>query len=79
MLGGGDGCFGSAMVKAMTTMGMRLQKLRAGAHTRARRHTGSKLYYVVRGRGTTVVDGPVLLVESRPKARLELPAEPKLI
>jgi gentisate 1,2-dioxygenase len=42
---------------AMTTMGMRLQKLRAGAHTRARRHTGSKLYYVVRGRGTTVVDG----------------------
>ncbi|HVZ42334.1 MAG TPA: cupin domain-containing protein [Ramlibacter sp.] len=42
---------------AMTTMGMRLQKLRAGVRTRARRHTGSKLYYVVRGSGTTVVDG----------------------
>jgi gentisate 1,2-dioxygenase len=42
---------------AMTTMGMRLQKLRPGAHTRARRHTGSKLYYVVRGSGTTVADG----------------------
>jgi len=42
---------------AMATMGMRLQKLRVGAHTRARRHTGSKLYYVVRGHGTTIVDG----------------------
>jgi gentisate 1,2-dioxygenase len=42
---------------AMTTMGMRLQKLRPGVHTRARRHTGSKLYYVVRGSGTTIVDG----------------------
>jgi len=41
----------------MTTMGMRLQKLRPGVHTRARRHTGSKLYYVVRGSGTTIVDG----------------------
>jgi gentisate 1,2-dioxygenase len=42
---------------AMTTMGMRLQQLRPGVHTRARRHTGSKLYYVVRGSGTTIVDG----------------------
>lgn len=42
---------------AMTTMGMRLQKLRPGVHTRARRHTGSKLYHVVRGHGTTIVDG----------------------
>jgi gentisate 1,2-dioxygenase len=42
---------------AMTTMGMRLQKLRPSVHTRARRHTGSKLYYVVRGSGTTIVDG----------------------
>jgi len=41
----------------MTTMGMRLQKLRAGVHTQARRHTGSKLYHVVRGQGTTIVDG----------------------
>lgn len=42
---------------AMSTMGMRLQKLRPGTHTRARRHTGSKLYYVVRGTGRTIVDG----------------------
>jgi gentisate 1,2-dioxygenase len=42
---------------AMTTMGMRLQRLRAGVHTRARRHTGSKLYHVVRGSGSTIVDG----------------------
>jgi gentisate 1,2-dioxygenase len=42
---------------AMSTMGMRLQALRPGTHTRARRHTGSKLYYVVRGQGTTIVDG----------------------
>ncbi|GAA5232448.1 cupin domain-containing protein [Verticiella sediminum] len=42
---------------AMRTMGMRLQKLRAGARTQARRHTGSKLYYIVRGHGSTIVDG----------------------
>lgn len=41
----------------MNTMGMRLQKLRPGVHTKARRHTGSKLYHVQRGRGTTIVDG----------------------
>lgn len=42
---------------AMRTMGMRLQKLRAGVHTQARRHTGSKLYYVVSGEGRTIVNG----------------------
>ncbi|MET3916956.1 gentisate 1,2-dioxygenase [Variovorax sp. OAS795] len=42
---------------AMSTMGMRLQTLRPGVHTQARRHTGSKLYYVMQGRGTTIVDG----------------------
>jgi len=42
---------------AMRTMGMRLQLLRAGFTGKARRHTGSKLYYVVRGTGTTTVDG----------------------
>jgi len=42
---------------AMSTLGMRLQTLRSGTHTRARRHTGSKLYYVVRGEGATIVDG----------------------
>lgn len=42
---------------AMRTLGMRLQMLRPGVHCKARRHTGSKLYYVVRGQGTTIVDG----------------------
>lgn len=42
---------------AMSTMGMRLQMLRPGTHTQARRHTGSKLYYVVRGTGRTIVNG----------------------
>jgi gentisate 1,2-dioxygenase len=41
----------------MRTMGMRLQMLRPHTHTRARRHTGSKLYYVVSGQGTTIVNG----------------------
>ncbi len=42
---------------AMTTMAMRIQKLRPGFHGQARRHTGSKLYNVISGHGTTVVDG----------------------
>ena len=42
---------------AMTTMGMRLSLLRPGFHGKARRNTGSKLFYVVRGEGATVVDG----------------------
>jgi gentisate 1,2-dioxygenase len=42
---------------AMPTMAMYLQMLRPGVRTRSRRHTGSKLYYVVRGEGTTVVQG----------------------
>lgn len=42
---------------AMPTMAMTLQMLRPGFHGRARRCTGSRLYYVVRGRGTTVVAG----------------------
>jgi gentisate 1,2-dioxygenase len=42
---------------AMRTMGMRLQLLRPGVHTRARRQTGSKLFYVMRGEGTTIVAG----------------------
>jgi gentisate 1,2-dioxygenase len=41
---------------AMRTLGMRLQLLRAGFDGRRRRHTGSKLYYVVRGAGTTMVE-----------------------
>ncbi|HEY9281231.1 MAG TPA: cupin domain-containing protein [Eoetvoesiella sp.] len=42
---------------AMKTMGMRLQMLRPGVHCKARRHTGSKLYYIVRGEGTTIING----------------------
>lgn len=42
---------------AMTTLAMTLQKLRPGFSGRARRHTGSKLYYVVRGNGSSVVGG----------------------
>lgn len=41
---------------AMPTMGQQLLLLRAGFQGRARRHTGSKLYYVVKGTGCTVVD-----------------------
>jgi gentisate 1,2-dioxygenase len=42
---------------AMPTMAMCLQMLRPGVRTRAKRQTGSKVYYVVRGEGTTVVQG----------------------
>ncbi|NUZ06102.1 cupin domain-containing protein [Piscinibacter koreensis] len=40
---------------AMRTLSMLLQRLRPGFEGRARRHTGSKLYYVVRGEGNTTV------------------------
>ena len=42
---------------AMTTMAMRIQMLRPGFHGKARRHTGSKLYSVIKGTGKTIVDG----------------------
>ncbi|GAA4324004.1 cupin domain-containing protein [Pigmentiphaga soli] len=41
----------------MPTLGQQLQMLRPGFRGRARRHTGSKLYYVVRGEGASVVEG----------------------
>ncbi len=40
---------------AMRTMAMQLQRLRPGFQGQARRHTGSKLYYVVSGDGSTTV------------------------
>ncbi len=40
---------------AMRTLGMQLQRLRPGFSGRRRRHTGSKLYYAVRGEGRTTV------------------------
>ena len=42
---------------ALPTIGTRLQMLRPGTHTRAHRHTGSAVYYVVRGEGATIIDG----------------------
>jgi gentisate 1,2-dioxygenase len=42
---------------ALPTIGTALQMLRPGARTQAHRHTGSAVYYVVRGSGTTIVDG----------------------
>ena len=40
---------------AMTTLGQQLQRLRPGFEGRRRRHTGSKVYYVLRGSGSTTV------------------------
>lgn len=40
---------------AMSTLAMRMQLLRSGFVGRKRRHTGSKLYYVMRGEGATSV------------------------
>lgn len=42
---------------AMRTLGMRLQDLKPNFSGKARRSTGSKLYYVVRGEGTATVEG----------------------
>jgi gentisate 1,2-dioxygenase len=41
---------------AMRTLGMHLQCIRPGFRGKRRRHTGSKLYYVVQGEGTTTVE-----------------------
>jgi gentisate 1,2-dioxygenase len=42
---------------AMKTLGMSLLKLRPGFQGSLRRHTGSKLYCVLRGQGSTIVNG----------------------
>lgn len=42
---------------ALPTIGTVLQRLRPGMQGQAHRHTGSAVYYVVRGEGTTVIDG----------------------
>jgi gentisate 1,2-dioxygenase len=42
---------------ALPTIGTALQMLRPGVRTRPHRHTGSAVYYVVRGEGTTIVNG----------------------
>ena len=41
---------------ALPTMGTMLQMLRPGVHTSAHRHTGSVVYYVCEGRGSTIID-----------------------
>lgn len=42
---------------AMQTIGLAMQLLRPGVHTRAHRHSSSTVYQVVRGQGTTTVNG----------------------
>lgn len=44
---------------ALPTIGTALQLLRPGGNCRAQRHTGSSVFYVVRGQGRTTVDGQV--------------------
>lgn len=42
---------------ALPTLGLSLQWLRPGMHGKAHRHTGSALYYVVRGEGASTIAG----------------------
>ncbi|WP_434668125.1 cupin domain-containing protein [Paraburkholderia sp. A3BS-1L] len=42
---------------ALPTIGTVLQSLRPGIRTKAHRHTGSVVYYVMRGQGATIIDG----------------------
>jgi len=41
----------------LPTMACWAQMLRPGEHTNAHRHTGSAVYYVVKGEGMTIIDG----------------------
>lgn len=41
----------------MQTMGASMQMLRPGEATKAHRHTGSYLYHVAKGQGTTIING----------------------
>jgi len=41
----------------LPTMGCSIQLIRPGEHLKAHRHTGTAVYYAVRGRGRTVIDG----------------------
>ena len=42
---------------ALPTLGTAIQMLRPGSELKPHRHTGSVVYYVVRGEGTTEIDG----------------------
>ena len=41
----------------MPTIGVQMQMLRPGEHTRAHRHTGSVIYTAAQGSGYSVIDG----------------------
>ena len=41
---------------ALPTLGTMLQMLRPGVHTSPHRHTGSVVYYICEGQGTTIID-----------------------
>jgi len=49
-----DPATGGPVLKTMTCW---IQMVRAGVHTKAHRHTASKVYQVFRGRGYSVIDG----------------------
>jgi gentisate 1,2-dioxygenase len=49
----------------LPTIGCYVQLLAPGEHTAAHRHTTSAVYHVVRGGGTSIVDGKVLTWEER--------------
>jgi gentisate 1,2-dioxygenase len=42
---------------ALPTIGTAIQSLRPGSRGKSHRHTGSAVYYIVRGEGTTTIDG----------------------
>jgi gentisate 1,2-dioxygenase len=42
---------------ALPTIGTAIQLLRPGSKGKSHRHTGSAVYYIVRGEGTTIIDG----------------------
>lgn len=42
---------------ALPTIGTAIQMLRPGVRCKSHRHTGSVVYYIVRGEGTTTIDG----------------------
>jgi gentisate 1,2-dioxygenase len=42
---------------AMQTIGLAMQLLRPGVHTRAHRHSSSTVYHAVRGQGVTTING----------------------
>jgi gentisate 1,2-dioxygenase len=50
---------------ALPTLGCYIQMLAPRSHTEAHRHTASAVYHVVRGSGSTIVDGKVVAWQER--------------